>query len=1345
MSEALTESRRKQLLESYFQSRVESLNEASPAIPSRVSGTDAPLTFAQHQLWLHARLAPNLALYNEPITVRHRGPLNPRILEQAFSEIVRRHEAWRTFFPLQDGEPVQRVLPAFFVELPEIDLRELDREEREEEALRIATADARLPFDLATGPLFRAKLVQLGAEEHRLYVTLHHLIFDGFSGYRVFLPELIALYDAFSGNQPSPLEELPFQFGDYAMWQHQRLEGAELESHLDYWRRQLSAPLPSLQLPVAELALPVQSFSGAMQTVLLPAQLSEAFRELCRNEGVTLFMALLAAFNVLLSRYSGQEDIIIGSNSAGRTEPGSERLLGYFLNTIPLRTDLAGDPSFRELLDRVRRMTLEALSHDEVPLDRLVAELHPERTANRNALFQTLFSLEPPLPPVGSEWDLTCIDVETGATKFEFCMVLDDRSEGLLCRLIYDIARFDAETVKRIAGHWETLLKSIVNHPEARISQLPILTSGERRKLLVEWNDTGLPGEPAMVLDLFHEQTRTRAGAMAVRCGSKELTYAELDRRAARLAHRLKAQGVGANVPVALCMDRSVEMIIAVLAVIKSGGAYVPLDPANPSQRLELILADCLPKVLITQKGSVGETLSCNVQKLLIDEVLAGDVGHPRVEPRQANCGAGDLAYILYTSGSTGAPKGVEITHRNLAYSTRARLRYYKESPERFLLLSSYSFDSSVAVVFHTLCTGGELIIPPPGFRWEGEQLRNLISDQKITHLLAVPSLYGEVLSGADRAALRSLQSVIVAGESCSRQLVNLHYEIAPHASLFNEYGPTEGTVWSTVFECEPGSGEASVPIGHPVGDTRVYILDPNLEPVPVGVPGELFIGGEGVAQAYLNQPALTERHFLKDRFTANAGAKLYRTGDLARYLPNGDIEFLGRSDQQVKIRGQRVELDEVEAMLSRHPAVREAAVLAKSQPAKDDTLVAFLVAQSNGAVSATELREFLRGRLPAYMIPANFVFLDTLPRTANGKIHRQKLAGMELGTEGADEALLPRDEIEQRLLAIWRDVLKASGDDVRQDFFELGGHSLLAAKLLVRIEREFQTALSPAFIFQSPTIEKMALALRSGRETLRVRAIVPIQRNGALPPLFWIRGGPRFRLLAQKLGSKRPFLGVDLPYADGVKLPVPHRLEDIAAYLLKAIREEQPEGPYYLAGLCVNAVIAYEVAQQLVRDGQTVALLAMVDAHNHAYYKNPFKDGRYTARIKYHLANLVRMDANETTTYLRERLEEARRKIERITWRLTADRKDRGDDFKNTDSIIHPAFSQYEPKPYPGKIVLLQSSEWPQSPYFEFRLGWEALVGAMDFRRIQGDHAYLFDEPCVDVLAAVVQEYLRG
>ena len=1337
---SLAAQKRRQMLEAYLQARPELGREAQSRATRRAPGATAPLTPAQKQLWLHAQLAPDTALYNEPLTVRRSGRLDIAALERSLTEIIRRHEAWRAIFPVVEGEPVQVVQAPFEVKLPLHDLSSLPADEREAAAIRIATADARTPFNLVRGPLWRARLVRISDVDHRLFVTLHHLIFDGFSGYCVFLPELVALYDAFSQGKPSPLTDLEFQFADYGLSQQELARGTEFERGIGYWKRQLRGALPALELPIVGRRPSAPTFAGAMLSLQLPAALSEELRRLSRQEGVTLFMALLAAFHVLLHRYSGQEDILIGSNTAGRNSPGSEKLLGYFLNTIVLRTDLSGDPQFRQVLAQVRQNTLDALAHDDVPLDRLVAELQPQRDPKRNPFFQVLFSLEPPVSVDAPGWDLTCIDVETGTTKFELCLVLDDRPDGLLCRFIYSTALFDADAISRMMGSWQTLLEAIVAGPDRRISEFPLLTGSEREKILVKWNDTAVPKSRMAVHELFEAQAQKTPQAPAVKCGTEQLNYADLNRRADQLATFLRGSGVGPDVAVGLCVERSVEMIVGILGILKAGGAYVPLDPTYPRERLEFMLADSRAALLLTQSRLAGLRLSRSIPTVLLDSDEWQKSKPETATPVRAE----NLAYIIYTSGSTGGPKGVLINHGNLAHSNQARVLYYKDPVDRFLLLSSFAFDSSVASIFHSLTSGGTLVIPPPEFRWQPEQLVRLVAQNEISHMLTIPSLYGEMLDDAGASGLSSLHTVIVAGEACSRQLVNQHYRVLPRVALFNEYGPTEASVWSSVYECEPGESDGPVPIGRPIANTRVYVLDANAQPVPVGVAGELYIGGDGVALGYWNRPDLTQGSFLRDPFADDPAARLYRTGDMVRYLPDGSLEFLGRCDQQVKIRGLRIELGEVESMLTQHPDVREAAVIIHSNGSREPQLAAYVTTHEKNATSAGELRVFLKSRLPAYMVPGAFHVLDSFPHTPNGKVDRQRLVLEEDGAEetGITFVTAPRNDVEKRLLKLWQRVLRTESEDVTQDFFAVGGHSLLAAQLLAGIEKEFGRALSLAFVFQAPTIEQMAESLRTAGETLAHRAIVPIQPNGSKPPLFWIRGGPRFRLLAQKLGPDQPFFGLDLPYIDGSRLPVPYRFEDIAALLVRAMQEAQPKGPYSLAGLCVNAVLAYEVARQVAEKGEEVALLALFDGHNQAYYKNPFTDGRFSGRIKYHLSNLLQIDARETPAYLRDRLDEARRKIERVTWQLTTDRN--GGGIRNTDNIVHPAFHRYEPQPYSGKMVLLQSSDWPTGPYFDFKLGWEHLVaGGIEFHWIPGDHPSMFTEPNVNLVAEKLRAHL--
>jgi len=1332
---------KRKLLEQYLLERVE---VPAAQIPRRAPQTVLPLTFAQQQVWLHAQLAPDIPVYSEPFTVHRKGALNVAALERSFTEIIRRHEVWRTTFGIVDGQPVQVVHAPFEIKLPVVDLRDLAESERLPAALQLATEDARQPFDLAKLPLVRARLMRLDEEEYRLFVNCHHLIFDGVTGYQVFLPELVSLYQAFFNAKPSPLPELAFQYGDYAVWQRESVNREALKPRLEYWRRQLGGTLPVLQLPADRPHAVAKSFRGATQSFALSRKLSDSLRVFSRQQGVTLFMTLLAALDTLLYRYSGQEDILVGSVTAGRGDPGTEKLLGFFLNTVVLRTDLTGDPTFLEMLDRVRKTTVEALSNDDVPLDEVLKELHTERDGGRNPLFRVLLSLEPSLSETEPGWNLTPIDVETGTSKFDLCLVLDDRSDGLSGRLIYSTDLFDAATISAFVECWQTILQAIVTNPEVRISEVSILPERERHQLLSKWNQTQKPYPLTFVHQRFEREAQRKPGDAAVKCGGHVLTYHELDERANKLAHHLRSFGVGPEVLVALCLDRSPEMIVGILGVLKAGGAYVPLDPRYPRERLEFMLDDCGAAVLLTQSqlAPIGR-LSGKTRIVQLDSDWS-QIDRESEQAPVVEIAANNLAYVIYTSGSAGVPKGVEVTHFNLAQSTSARLDYYQGTGNKLLLLSSFAFDSSVATVFHALCSGGTLILPEPAFNWLGRQVHQLIFRFQISNILCIPSVYNEVLQEGDTDQLASLQTVILAGESCPSHLVEMHFRALPGVGLFNEYGPTEATVWSSVHRCEPEEQQSSVPIGRPIGNTQLYVLDRHLQLVPIGVAGELYIAGDGVSRGYLNRADLSQQKFLPTPFGCNSESRMYKTGDLVRYLRNGDLQFLGRVDEQVKIRGMRMELGEIEAILAEHPDVKEAAITA----AAERQLVAHVVVTEQFATSSAELDAFLKSRLPSHMVPSVFTFVSALPRTPNGKVDRLALMATSQSPmcASAAEPVVPRDDIEARLLKIWKEVLETESSDVTQNFFQLGGHSLLAAKLLYRIEKEFEQPLSLAFVFQAPTIELMADWLRSPDQSLRARAIVEIQPKGSQPPLFWVRGGPRFRLLAQKLGLDQPFLGLDIPFSDAIKLPTPYRVEDVAAFLVRAMREVQPHGPYSLAGLCVNAVIAYEMARQLSMQGESVALLAMFDAHNQAYYKNPFQDGRYTGRVKYHLSNIVHSDVRKGSGYILDRLQEARRKLERTIWQLSSDQGNNGRAGKmhNADAVVHPAFHRYEPQTYSGKIVLYQSSEWPQGSYFDFALGWTDLVrGGIDFHRIPGNHPSMFTEPNVNLVAARLKNYL--
>lgn len=1332
-------------LEDYLLERSQAA--AGPKIGQRAPDATAPLTFAQEQVWLHAQLAPDTPAYNEPFTIHRHGPLDVPALERAFTEVVRRHEAWRTSFNVVDGQPVQVVHPPFEIKLPVKDFSALPEADAKAAALQLATEDARRPFALSAAPPIREQLARIGKEEYRLFVNCHHLIFDGVTAYQVFLPELVALYEAFSKGQPSPLPALPFQYADYAIWQRESSRSASQEQKIAYWKNKLAGPLPVLQLPVDWPQASVESFRGAMQTFAIPSDVTDGLREFSRKHGATLFMTMLAALNALLSRYSGQDDILIGSVTAGRNYPGSEKLLGFFLNTIVLRNDLAGDPTFRELLERVRKTTIDALSHDDVPLNQVVKELHPDRELTRNPLFRVLLSMEPSFTNVHGGWDLTPIEVETGTAKFDLCVVLDERPNGISGRMIYSTDLFDESTISRAVECWQTLLKSVVDNPERRLSECSILAKADRHKLLVDWSAPEKPFPFVPVHQQFENAVQKTPAAIALKCGVEAFSYAELNQRAEQLANYLRQLGVGPEVPVGICIERSPEMIVGILGVLKAGGAYVPMDPTYPEERLAFMLHDSQAPVLLTQAKLRVSSAGNNTRVVKLDADWKEIAAAPQRKPEEIE--PGDLAYIIYTSGSTGEPKGVEVTHGNLSHSNSARLDFYGDTDGTYLLLSSIGFDSSVATIFHALCSGGTLVLLPAELNIEARQIAELILREKVSSALCVPSLYHDVLNTVSPDMLKSLRRVILAGEASTAPLIQRHFQVLPEVELFNEYGPTEGSVWSTVYNFgRELPKESAVPIGRPISNTRAYVLDRNLQLLPPGVAGELFIAGDGLARGYRNKPELTREKFLADPFKENPGERMYRTGDVVRYNTNGDLQFLGRVDEQIKFRGLRIELGEIETVLSAHPDIREAVVTVQEDSQKP-RLIAHIVVNEKYATSAAELRAFVKSRLPNYMVPSGFVFAQKLPRTPNGKIDRVALAKQTAVTNESNTSrgAIAQDSFEAKLSTIWKNVLAVQSAEITQDFFELGGDSLLAAKLLYEIEQEFHQSLPLAFVFQAPTVEMMADALRSPDQSLRARAIVEIQPNGSRPPLFCIRAGPRFRLLAQKLGLDRPFLGVDIPYADAVKLPTPYRIEDMAKFMIKAMREVQPNGPYYIAGLCVNAVIAYEVARQLRAEGEQIALLAMFDGHNGAYYKNPLRDGRYTGRIKYHVANLLKLDLKESSAYVFHRLEEARRKVERTMWLLTAEGgADRGGKLRNTDSIIHPAYHRFEPSPYTGNIVLFQSSDWPDGDYFNFEIGWKDLIkGGIEFHRIPGNHPSMFREPNVNVLASGLQKHLKA
>jgi amino acid adenylation domain-containing protein len=1068
-----------------------------PLVPVPRSG-DIPLSFAQQRLWFLDQLDPGSAAYNIPSAVRLTGTLNAAALDAAVSAIVRRHEALRTVFGRgADGDPVQIILPAGPFPLPVVDLSALAAPG--EEARRLAVEEARRPFDLAQGPLLRVLRVARGEREHDLLITMHHIVSDGWS-MGVLVRELTALYAAFTTGLPSPLPELPVQFGDFAVWQRRWLSGAVLEAELDHWRERLSGAPPALELPTDRPRPAVQTFRGAMVDFVLPRRLLAGLTGFVRQRKATLFMALLAAFATLLARLTGQEDVSMGSPIAGRTDTQTEGLIGFFANTLVLRTRLDAGPGMGDLLARVRDTTLAAYAHQQVPFESLVERLQPERDLGRTPLFQVMLALQnaPPGALQAPGLRLAPLLVDSGTAKFELTLTLAEQGGALQGSAEHNRDLFDGTTIRRLLGQWEVLLDAALEEPERNVFELPLLTAAERQALLVEWNDTGGPSPAGLLPDLFAAQARRNPEAVALVWKEERLTYGELAARVQALADRLRRLGVGPEVRAGVLLERSPDLVVALLAILESGGAYVPLDPAYPRERLAWIAADAAVALVITEEALLP----------LAGEITAGPVvdvraGGPEEGPKaRASSARGNalgwegtadnLAYLIYTSGSTGRPKGVAIEHRSAA----ARVRWAAEafSPEELagvLASTSVAFDLSVFEIFVPLCLGGTVYLAENAL-----ELPSLPAAGEVTLLNTVPAA-----AAALAEIPASVRTINLAGEPLHPELAARLYENSRGERVLNLYGPSEDTTYSTWASVSRGAER--VTIGRPLPGTRVSLLDRAFQPVPVGVTGELCLAGAGLARGYFGRPDLTAERFVPD--PREPGGRLYRTGDLARRLPGGEIDFLGRLDHQVKVRGFRIEPGEIETALESHPAVREAAVVARGEGVGRH-LAAFYGADG---VDPSALRDWLRERLPEHMVPSLLIPLGALPRTPNGKVDRRALERSDVSEAAAAGQHTPlRTATEELLAGLFADVLSLplGGVGGEDDFFARGGHSLLATRLLSRVREAWGVELPLRAVFEAPRLAALARrieALRQTRDEAPEPPLVPVPRTGGLPLSF--------------------------------------------------------------------------------------------------------------------------------------------------------------------------------------------------------------------------------------------------
>ncbi len=1329
-----------------------------------------PLSFAQQRLWFLDQLDPGNSAYNVPVLLRVDGPLNIAVLKQSVEEIVRRHEALRTVFRSTDGQPVQEILPPRSLDLAVTDLQALPPGDREARGVHLAGEEAMKPFDLSRGPMIRVNLWQVDAEAFLLLVTMHHISSDGWS-IGVLMTELVSLYDAYVAQKPSPLPDLEIQYADYAAWQRLWLQGEVLERQLSYWKRQLAGAPPVLELPPDRPRPAVQNMRGRQQPVVLSRELTEGLKALSRRHNVTLFMTLLAAFETLLHRHSGQSDILLGVPIAGRVRAETQGLIGFFVNTLVMRADFADDPTFAELLRRVRRTSLESFEHQDLPFEKLVEELHPERDPSYNPLVQVMFAFEnAPMPAAPSHvLKLHPLRIESGTTKFDLTLTLYDE-DGLRGFFEYASDLFDPDTIRRMEGHFQTMLRGIIADQEQRVSMLPLLTESERQTLIVDWNRAGTAAPTtATVQELFEAQVNRTPDADALGFGDRRLTYRQLNRWANQLSHALRAQGVGPEVPVALCMEQSLEMMMAVIGIFKSGGAYVPVDPQNPPERIAFILTDTRPAVILTQRALLDRLPAVPGRVLCIEPDFSFP-GPDSGENLPLEVTPDNLAYVIYTSGSTGKPKGVQITHRALAIHSLETVQCYGLCPtDRMLQFFSLSFDASLEQIFPPLICGAMVMVRDVEV-WSPAEAYRKVGELGLTVLHMSTAYWHELAQGWSSLPGPSLRLrlVLVGGEAMMRASVDL-WQQGPTEGvrLLNAYGPTETTIAATTYEVparDPKTAAVAargIPIGKRRGDRSLYILDGHRQPVPIGVAGELYIGGDTVSRGYLNRPELNEQVFLPDHLSGTPGKRLYRTGDRARFLAGGDVEFLGRNDSQIKIRGFRVELGEIESALVSHPSVAESAVLVAGEGGVEKMLVAYIVWKEGAAASTAEVRAYLGDRLPGYMVPSVYVPLKAMPLTSNAKIDRRALPAPDASkVERVTDYIAPRDPLEQQLTNIWQKLFEKRPIGVRDNFFELGGHSLMAVRLFSQVERLTKKTLPLVTLFQAPTIERLAGVLRQQGWEAPFSSLVPIKPGGSRPPFYCVHGVGgnilEFEHFSRYIDPDQPLYGLQAQGLDG-KRPRHSSVEKMAEHYIAEIRQFQPEGPYYLGGSSFGGMVAFEMAQQLNAGGQGVGLLVLFDTNAPGYprylptttsLKRMFDHMRF--RVELHWGNIKVARPAIRREYI---VAKSKRFVKQ--YRAKIKHKSRGAVKSLRERILprairqvqkggHQAQRKYEARPYPGKVTLFRATEQPYGVIPDPANGWGRFCpGGLEILDIPGHHGAIMREPRAQYLVKTLMDCL--
>ncbi|HEY9699474.1 MAG TPA: amino acid adenylation domain-containing protein [Trichocoleus sp.] len=1318
-----------------------------------------PASFAQQRLWFLHQLVPDSPFYNVVAGIRLEGQLDRSALQQAIQAIVDRHESLRTTFTVIEGELTQAISPEVEICISIIDLQTMSGD-LEAIVQQLAQQEAKRSFDLSQDFPFRVTLFQLSPTQAVLLFVLHHIITDGWS-MGILVRELSALYAAFRQNQSAALAPLAIQYADFAQWQRDWLQGDVLETQITYWRQHLQE-LPVLELPFDRPRSARQTYQGATQSIAFSPTLTQALIALSHRENVSLFMVVLAAFQTLLYRYSGQEKIVIGTPIANRHRSELEGVIGFFVNSLVLQTDLSENLTFRELLQRVREVAFGAYAHQDLPFEQLVQELQPQRDLSHHPLFQVALALQnthfDPFELPGLNASQFELDLNTTRLDLEFH--LWQTSDQLQGQITYSTDLFNADTIARMLTHFQTILEGIVSQPDQRLATLPILTLAEQQQLLVTWQQPHQP-LPAIsgIHHLFEQQAAQTPEAIAIIDEDQQLSYRALNQRSNQLAHFLRQGGIGAEQFVGIAVGRSIDMIVALLGVLKAGAAYLPLDPTLPQARLRFMCQDAGISLLLTQQQWLSQFTQSDFSPtypILCLEQAWNSIAQYSPQNPVHSVKPTDLAYVIYTSGSTGQPKPVLIEHHGLCNLASAQRQIFNpQSSDRILQFASFSFDAAIFEIIMALQVGATLYLVRAD-SLVGARLVHLLCDRGITFVTLPPSLLR--LLPVDQ--LPQLKTIISAGEACSSELVGRW--TTGDRRFFNAYGPTEATVWSTVAELQPT--HIAPTLGIAIANTQLYVLDQWLQPVPIGIPGELYIGGAGVARGYLKRPQLTAERFIPNPFTHDS-TRLFKTGDQVRYRSDGSLEFLGRMDQQIKIRGYRIECGEIETILNQHDSIQAAAIVLDDST-EHQRLVAYVVLQAQHSLNPTALRHFLQQTLPTYMIPAVFIPIEALPLTANGKVDRAALRKTAHSLP-VQPFMPPRTPTEKKLARIWMQLLEREQISLQDHFFEQGGDSLLAAQLIEQIQQQFQQNFPLSTLFMAPTIAQFAALIdqsHSQQAALSWSPLVPLKASRSERSFFCVH--PVFGVvlpyteLARQLNPDQPFYGIQ-PFGLSSNHSAHRSIPDMAAAYIQAIQTVQPESPYLLGGWSFGGLVAFEMAQQLQQAGHEVALLAIFDTIAPIPASQPSRFTVIQFLVKtvlqsifpflWDYLSLLRSQHRSRSTHFHTKKSTYVSWFSRWQWATIANLLPQESRLRLLDEITllpmlrvfqcnSRAVQQYKPSVYSGKITLFKAAEAAESQQ-DPTLGWNQLTTEpVEVHQIPGNHLTLLRKPHVQEFAAQLQ-----